>query len=98
MGMWKGYHFRAGLCSGGWCRGRGDGGRRSRSVERGCSWGCLNCSAPHSLRELRPQRTAWAGDECRAVIRVPCCRPAGRVSCQKGHLLGKDRGWRLLGR
>lgn len=46
MGMWKGYNFRAGLGSGGWCRGRGDGGRRSRSVEQGCSWGCLNCSAP----------------------------------------------------
>lgn len=73
-----------------WCRGRGDEGRRSSSVERGCSWGCLNCSPHAPPRGPRGWRTAWAGGEHRAVTLVPSCRPAGRESlARKGVCWGR---------
>lgn len=73
-----------------WCRGRGDGGRRSRSAEWGCcSWGCLNCSAPCSPRRPRPWRTAWAGGKRGAVTPVACCSPAGRAALLERAFAGK---------
>lgn len=75
-----------------WCRGRGDGGRRSRSAEWGCcSWGCLNCSAPRSPRGPRPWRRVWAGCERGAVTPVPCCSPAGRAALLERAFAGKGQ-------
>jgi len=75
-----GYHFRR--C----CRGRGDGGRRSRSMERAA--GHAGTVRPHATpQEPRPRA------ECGAVTGVPGCRPAGRVTGWKERAFAGE-GWR----